>query len=584
MTVADLARRSKATLTSAKNLGRGSVGSLVAAIAGHRVRVEAARARAGIGFLEGWKALLQDHEAVPRMVLTLRAGLGGRAEKLQAIGELLGVTRERIRQIEARTIEDLRQERLFLEEARGRFDAALVRGAVAVDDLVAEAWWAGVDAVPDALDFFGERLLDGAARVIEVDDRVLLARCTREAFDEAWASLKREAFAVPLPAPFARFEELVGPTATRVGEALAAVLFDRLQGSLHVDRIGDERSVVVVGDSSAAAILGLLRASPTPLPVDQVRAEAGRAVLPDEVLYFAGGRIGLAKHFPDFDHWMEVLVPPAVELMAREGPDRQWLARDLLGEIREAHDVPSWLGDWHMSSLLRRSGKVRYLGRMRVALPDAAGSEERLQFHAGIVAILRASGAPMRHDDLVARLRAKTSTTELSLAHAFRRPPVFRIDEDRFGLLDRDLEGGQAALVEALDHVAVVLERRQRGFGAGPLRVEIGRLSAAHASWTADTCLSVCRTDARFRLSQAGAVGLAVWDDVRVPTRLALARQCLEEAGGRVSVEAIEQRIEAHYGERPPRASIAGMANQLGAALRGEWVEGSGGGEGGGCG
>ena len=126
MTVADLARRSKATLTSAKNLGRGSVGSLVAAIAGHRVRVEAARARAGIGFLEGWKTLLQDHEAVPRMVLTLRAALGGRAEKLQAIGELLGVTRERIRQIEARTIEDLRQERLFLEEARGRFDAALV--------------------------------------------------------------------------------------------------------------------------------------------------------------------------------------------------------------------------------------------------------------------------------------------------------------------------------------------------------------------------------------------------------------------------------------------------------------------------
>jgi hypothetical protein len=573
VTVADLATRSKATLVSAKNSGNKSVTALVAALKAHRGRLAALRALADLGLFAGWKAVLLDLDAAARQVLTLRSGLGGRVEKLRTLGKMLGVTGERARQIEAGAVDALRAKGSFVRAARERFEAALTRGGCPLEELEKDPWWSGATALPGAVEYFAERVLDGVAHVVEARKRKWLARADQQAVDEAWSALRRGVASLRAPAPLAEVEALCEVHRPALGDALVSALFDRLQDRLHVDSRGDERVVVAIGDSSVAATIVLLSESPTPLPTADVRALTGKAALPEEVLFFSGGRIGLEKHFPDFDRLVRELVPRAVDVMRREGPDRQWLASELLAALRASSAVPPWLDRWHMSSLLRRSGKVRYLGRMRVALPDATSSGERVHIHTALVGILRANGGPMHHDELVARLHAMTGTSDLTLKQALQCAPVFRIDEHRHGLLDRDVPGAPSALVDARDYVAALLARRRRGLGAVPLAAKIARLSADHARWGPQTCLAVLRTDARFRVSVAGAVGLATWDDVRVPSRVDLVRRCLEESGGKVSVEAVEASIQALYGMRPTRSTIAGMAHQVGAAIRGEWVE-----------
>lgn len=57
-----------------------------------------------------------------------------------------------------------------------------------------------------------------------------------------------------------------------------------------------------------------------------------------------------------------------------------------------------------------------------------------------------------------------------------------------------------------------------------------------------------------------------------MPTRLELARAALAESEGRVSTEAVMARIEANFGQRPTRATLAGIAMHLGARLDGEWI------------
>jgi hypothetical protein len=42
---------------------------------------------------------------------------------------------------------------------------------------------------------------------------------------------------------------------------------------------------------------------------------------------------------------------------------------------------------------------------------------------------------------------------------------------------------------------------------------------------------------------------------------------------GRVTVEAVQRRIEAYYGTASERFTIGAMANRFGAVLRGEWLE-----------
>lgn len=574
VTVADIAARPSAVLRSAKNFGRRSIASLVAALKDHRRRLGALRARADLGLFARWKETLTDLDAAPRRVLTLRAGLGGRAQRFLRIGKALGVTRERARQIETCGVDELRAKGgAFVREAEGRFEAALARGACPLEELERDPWWSGATARPEAVAYFGERILDGVAHVVEARKRKWLARADQQAVDDAWAALERGVASLRLPAPLADVEALCDMHRPALGDALVSALFDRLQDRLHVESRGSARVVVAVGDSRAAAIVVLLSDSPTPLPVAEVRALTGSGAPPEEVLVFAGGRMGLERHIPDFDRLMRRLVPRAVDLMTREGPDRQWLAREILAALRRSSTVPPWLDPWQMSSLLRRSGKVRYLGRMRVALPGSPGSEERMHIHPAIVGILRANGGPMHRDELVARLDAKTGTSELTLKQALQSAPVYRVDEHRYGLLERDVPGGPSALADALEHIAAALARRRRGLGAVPLAAKVARLSADHARWGPQTCLAVCRADARFRVSRSGAVGLATWEDVRVPSRAELTRQCLEESGGRVSVEAIEARIHAHYGVRPTRATTAGIAKEAGAALRGGWVE-----------
>ncbi|HMY18314.1 MAG TPA: DNA-directed RNA polymerase subunit alpha C-terminal domain-containing protein, partial [Polyangium sp.] len=574
LTVADLATRSKSDLLGAKNLGRTSIPALVDALHVHVQRIDAVRRKTEEGFLESWKGLLQDQDPVRRMVFTRRAGLGGTSETLKSIGETLGVSRERARQIENGVIADLKRERSWLSEIRRRIAEVLRNnGAVALDELTEDPWWAGIAALPVALDYFGEEFLDDEIRIIEIDERAYLARCTPAAIDAAWEALRKEASVVPVPSSLETFRELVAKYIPRVGTFVGDVLFERLKELLHIEYTHNEPRVIGLGTTRPAAVMALLRASSKPMRVEEVIERLGRGHMPDEVLFYDRGLIGLEQHFPDFRQWLEVLVPQAIEVMQHESPDRQWLAHEIMEELRETAEFPAWLDHWHLASLLRRSGKLRYLGRNRFALLEAVEERGRILYHDELLRILRERGGPMLREELIAELSKKTTARSGTIAMFLSRPPFLVCDEHRVGLYERDLPGGAQALAEALEHIARILERRERGLGAAQAKTEISRLSQTHALWPLEMCMSVLRGDPRFRLSQSGAVGLAHWDTVRVPSRAEIVRECLQEADGRVTIEAVQRRIEAYYGAAPERITLGQMANRFGAVLRGEWLE-----------
>lgn len=352
------------------------------------------------------------------------------------------------------------------------------------------------------------------------------------------------------------------------------MLWRRLLAFLHIDEsVPGEPRVVGFGGSYAAAVLANLRASATPILLDVLDARLGRGRLPDEVLVFGHRLVGLEQHFPNFTVWMKRLVPAATRVMKSKAPTRQWSAGELLSELRETSTLPEWLTEWHLASLLRRSGRVRSLGRLRFALPSASDDQGRVFALHELVRILRKRGAPVLRDQLTAELRKKTSFNELTIRVYLARAPFLLCAPDLIGLLDRDLPGGAAALTEAVEHTVALLRRRRRGLAAVQLHAEVTRISPAHASWSREMCRSALASDARFRFSQAGAIGLSTWATVRVPSRSEIIRQCLDASGGRARIATVQQQIEATYGEAPDRASIGSTAYHLGARMRGEWLE-----------
>lgn len=165
--------------------------------------------------------------------------------------------------------------------------------------------------------------------------------------------------------------------------------------------------------------------------------------------------------------------------MEREGPERQWLAHALREDLAEPMEIPDWLTAAHLASLLRRSGRVTYLGRLRVALLDREDGPDPVP--RGICRrLLLTRGGPMTRDELLSALRSRMTVRELTFAGLLLRPQFLHCDDERVGLTERDLPGGTEALAMALEHMAGVMERRQRGFGRGQVLAEIAALSPAH--------------------------------------------------------------------------------------------------------
>lgn len=334
----------------------------------------------------------------------------------------------------------------------------------------------------------------------------------------------------------------------------------------------EEARVVAFGATNEEATLGILRASPCPVRVDDLVERIGRRRIPEEALYFEQGVVRLEAHFPDFRAWVSRLAPPTVEVMQREPPDREWAAQELFLELREAMAVPAWLNAWSLASILRRSGQARYLGLNRFSVLERPDDKERVRWCEAMARVLRERGAPTARGELVAELQKKATTFMTTVTVYLARPPFVSCGAGRVGLLERDLPGGAAAMAEALDHLFGVLERSGRGLGPSMVKAEVARLSESHSAWPVEMCLSVARSDPRFRQSKRGVVGLSRWEGVRVPARAEIVEQCLREAGGRVSVEAVQQRIQFYYGAATDRREVGRMANELGAVMREGWL------------
>ena len=571
-TLGDLASVTRAVLMATPNLGRTTVADLPGLVAKHLQAVANPPSYTEESLLECFKAVVQPLDSMLRIIATRRSGLGGEPVTLKELGEMFGVSRERIRQLEARVCEQLGRQS-WTTDARRRVELALVHGAVRTETLGQDPWWAAACESPSVVDFLVEHVLGTDAQVIELFGTTWLSRSKANVIEEAFVSLVSESETIPCPTAFATFDPRIAQKAEGFGPEVAAHFKEELKARMQVEGEPGQERVLAFGDTRNSEALAILRSASAPMHVDEVERRMGRRLgaMPEEILYFRRGYIGLRQHFPDFEGWKERLVPAAVRLVEELGPERQWYCGEILDELREQQDLPDWLTAFCLAALIKASGALRYLGRLRVVLPGGEEPDTRVYVHDALEELLRAAGEPMLRTELQAKLSQRIGTSEYGNL-VFQRPQFVRVDAERIGLLSRDVPGGPGAIAEAGDHVEALLARRDRGLSDVHVHHAIVGLSKAHATWTIPLAMSVLRSDGRFRLSQSGAVGLASWESTRVPTRLELVRSALEEAGGRVSVEAVLARIEAHYGARPPRGSLISFVMNVGAGMEGEWI------------
>ena len=567
--VGDLVSVPRAELLAAPKLGRRTVDDATAAL----LRLRDAYAEAGMVVAVEWKRLLVAAIGrLPlreRMVLTQRAGLAGPVPTLTELGESLGVSRERVRQLEASALGELRAQAAWTARLGGALRALVPGLMVKVDDLREAGVKVVVDADADVppFRFLLEAVLDDAAGyVVELEGTPCLSSVGSGDLEKKLARLERVCHALVFPLERSELDARLAAAADLPPRDLS-VLLEFVRGELRCEGA----RVTAYVERRTDAVVAFLRAASGPVRVAEVVAACGRMRWPDEVVWLDRGLVTLPERVPDFYLWRARLGRLAAGTMAEHGSARQWTTAELLPHLGLVADLPEWMTAHALGSLLRDTKEVRYLGRNVVALAEG-DAVAREHVDDAIVDVLTKAGAPLAEDEVRARVSARRGLTELGWAMMRTRPPFVLFDDGRMGLAPRDVPGGEPAMAQARDAAAAWLEQREEGAGVADTRLFMASLGEPIASWDARLVRSVLRQDARFRLAQGGGVGLAAWGETRTKTQREVLAELLDAGSGRVRVAEAIAALPTASGEPSTRVKVGMLASQVGARLVGDEV------------
>lgn len=322
-------------------------------------------------FLGAWTKLLGALPPIDRLVLQHRTGMLGAVEPFATIAAMLGVSEERVRQIESRALGALIGE-AEVPAVLARIREAVPNAVTRLATLSADPWWDGVLRGHPALELFLERIATTTLRVVDHGDHKLLTTVPAVVWQDLWMQWCAILEAHPWPSSSRALRERLDGLCMDEGEGVADALWHRTLERLHQDTGPDGAPRALAwGDDDDAEVLALLRAAPAPMAVSAIHASVGHAVkLPREVLWFDHGMVGVTLHVPEFDTWSAAVVPAAIAVMQREPAGVVWLVSEVHEALAQRRMVPGWMNAWLLGSMLQRHPSVRSHGRSKVALAE----------------------------------------------------------------------------------------------------------------------------------------------------------------------------------------------------------------------
>jgi len=526
----------------------------------------AARLTAHRSLVDFWRTAAQRLDAVSALVLAQRTGIDGPSKRFREIAEALGRSKQRVQQIEAGALRIIGEGGTLFDAIERRFLALLRGGARVVSDLVGDdPWFACFQEQPHFARFLLQHVFQVRVHWLTLDGVAVVATWYAAALHARWDPLLQALRTQRWPAPRAPLDALVREAAAPLGPVAEQIFLWRVAKHTVLDA-KDPTIVLGFENKRHASIEAFLAEAPGPVRVAELIRRFGRKPLPRGAVYCDRGLVTLDRRLDGFDAFAARAVPACADWMRRHGPNRHWSCAELLDVAADLPGAPPWLGAWLLAAMCQRSEDVRYLGRLIVALPKSSAAH--LTVRDTVVQVLTKAGRPIPLEDISARVGHRRALSSLTLGGVLRRPPFVEVAPDVWGLRSRDLPGGEGAAREAADAVAAVLEAQGVGLPASACR-RIARASGPRcAAWTQEMVSSVLREDVRFRIARHDAVGLATWDDTRLPSRSAIVRRCLAEGGGRVAVAEVKAKIAAVHGTEPDVRALWSMAAASGARIK----------------
>lgn len=578
--VGELATYSLGQMMEFANFGRKSVKDLIEILErGLAAGVQTAEVRASeiadLPLLKLVGATLQRLATREEDILRRRMGWEGPSQTLADIGDSYGITRERIRQIEAKTIKRIVREEFWDDLLTSKITAILVDRQFPLPLAGAEAldpWFSGFAANRSAVEYILSNMCGGHVVIITIDGLEYLSFLTTDNWREIVRSA-RQLLESGTEKGWSRerCRHLVSGLLPPHSREFSSVLWDKVSPLCHFAGDDDDAVLISYGRGAESLILAILEDSDRPLHYSEIAAlasdRAGREIderrahsAAAEVGYLLGrGSFGTDRHLGYKTEEMMALAEEASAIV-NDGPDaRQWHASELAAAIA---DDPEWSdrppNKYVIDVVLRLYSSLKRLGRMVWAPADAGPDAARVDLRQAVIATLQQAGGPLTGAELHQRLVAIRGINDGW--NFVCGDPVIRLGSGRWGINDRDVPVKRAEQTELQEKLVKMLEARGSG-------LHISEISQPETpGFTSRMLLSLAALDSRLRVSPGQYLYLRAWGS---PRRATIGEACLDalRQSSPVSFEELYDAVVERVGRACARTEVSSALQGLEARL-----------------
>lgn len=526
------------------------------------------------------RAALADFQSRSREIISRRMGLNRAPETLAEIGLSYNITRERVRQIEAKLLpvffaRGLWHKRLIHKITKILTDREFPLPVVGIE--AADPWFAGVDQACDALQYILQNSSNNDIETLNVDSFAYLAHMNQEKWDSIVAEARRIlSSGTENNWTEDRCKVVVGGLLPHSAREFSDLLWKKASASAHftVNEFGNS-TLTSFGRGAEHIVQAVLEEAETPLHYSEIAARASRRAAREidirrahnaaaEVGILLGrGTYGVAKHLPISAEEMKTLAYEAEGIISSGSPGRQWHAEELLDDLTESgSQIALSVDKYVLNAALAKSEDLQSLGRLIwTQRCDDADEVGRLDVRQAVIAILQQAGHPLSAGDIHKMLVDARGVNQHFQIHA--APPLIRVGPAIWGLNDRDVVIKLPDQPKLFDIMSRSLEKRGVGIHISELR---GRLPDI-PGLTAEAVFSLSTQDPRLRVSLGQYLYLVNWGGPRRETIIEAVTAVLQNAPHALSPGELTKLVQGRIGRPCDRAAILRTLVNIDATL-----------------
>jgi hypothetical protein len=466
-----------------------------------------------------------------RQVIECRTGSTGIVMTLEAVGESLGVVRERVRQIQKQCVTKIIKTNFWsvcitLNIGQLLIDrsAPLYIEMLEIEDPWFEGFMGNYKHLAEIIEVFSENEI----RIININGALVVSRIKLDVWVESVNHFRKSLNEKAKKGTWSRHDinaTFKSALSDKGAPELVTLMWNEFEEALQFENESGEAKLLSFGVSAESVVKAVLLQAESPLHYKEVSVRASKllgkpvddrralnVLMNQDAKLYGRGIYGLEKFNPISPQMCDN-IRLVVENMMYEGQlMKQWHSSEILTMLQAKFSaLPKELNNHILNIILQGSDRLTYIKRMVWARSDSKQSvNNRVDMADAFTQILEENGGPLKGKEIKDKLTAiRGVSTKLQLQPTDR---MIQIGPDFWGLIERDIDGDHAENTRKLDVLYQKLCERKKGIHVSEVQRYVTVSDESDDLPSAYALLNLAQRDDRLHLGHSMVLGLTEWD------------------------------------------------------------------------